>query len=249
MSYKGATYTLTHINIHSPSEHALGGGKYSAEAQLYHTSASGDTIAVAVLLNEVNLPDSNNVLLDELWAAASYTTATLTAGVTVSGSTVINPYTSLLPADTTQYYYWGSETTPACNQDLEWFVYAQPVSISSEDLTFIRQSVAGVAGNILDNNGNNDRQVQDLNDRTVVAVSGEVVPTSMPTLAPVTPTAAPTSKWYKDSTHSQNPSVPRSEIALYTSSLAISIFGFFTAVLAVGLVWIYNFSAAAVAKK
>ena len=48
----------------------------------------------------------------------------------------------LLNADRHLYFYYGSETTPPCNENVLWIVYANPRSISVSQLNFLLLTLA-----------------------------------------------------------------------------------------------------------
>ena len=179
------------ILFHSVSEHTIGGGYFDAEVQLVHKSLiTGKNSLILSIFLQSSAHSSNNVLLDQLWAAAGYSATSIDATVTAN-TVAINPYTSLLPAWSDQFYYIGSRTTPNCDIDVIWFVFEQPVPISSVDLGFIRAS-AQSQNTRLSSLGNNNRPIQPVNGRAVVRVPGRAIPTASPSVAPtVFPTSPP----------------------------------------------------------
>lgn len=52
---------------------------------------------------------------------------------TVEAKTSINA-AQLLPVDSQFYEYRGSLTTPPCSEDVLWFVMAQPIEVSAEQV-------------------------------------------------------------------------------------------------------------------
>ena len=50
VTYGGVNYPLLQMHFHSPSEHTIGNGRYSAEAHMVHQSASGGYIVIGVFL-------------------------------------------------------------------------------------------------------------------------------------------------------------------------------------------------------
>jgi len=47
-----------------------------------------------------------------------------------------------LNADPHMYHYYGSETTPPCREDVLWFVFARPRSLSKYQFKFLKQQLA-----------------------------------------------------------------------------------------------------------
>ena len=226
--YDNVAYTLTHIEFHTPSEHSIGGGRYSAEAQFYHQNSAGDVIASAVFLQTAAymIPGANNDFLNEFWTIANYNVAQIAASVT--NHAYLNPYASFTPARGAQYVYSGSSTTPDCSTAVKWFIYDEPVGVSNWDLNFLRSSAAASHSNVLDVNGNNNRPTQSLNGRSVWAIAGGVVVTPSPSSVPTLhPTLAPTLPWkFNPQEHmSDSPKNTKTHIALILSSIAICLSG------------------------
>jgi len=54
-----------------------------------------------------------------------------------------NPYNGLVPQQPHDFYrYMGSTTTPACVQDVSWFLMSNPVTLSQEQLTSYRTAIS-----------------------------------------------------------------------------------------------------------
>ena len=45
-------------------------------------------------------------------------------------------------ADPHVYHYYGSETQPPCREEILWFIFARPRSISKEQYGFLKQQLA-----------------------------------------------------------------------------------------------------------
>lgn len=177
MSYEGIEWTLAQIHFHSPSEHSIAGGFYSAEAHLVHSAVvNGVTkyVVLGVFLQQsaLDFMPSNNTFLQNLWSQGSSSNVALVKGIVqvgeVDSPTPVNPYDTFLPARRSYYTYPGSFTTPPCTEAVTWIVFDEPVMVSSDDISILRSSFAFYATNGLSANGNNNRYPQpDLNSRTV----------------------------------------------------------------------------------
>ena len=64
---------------------------------------------------------------------------------------------TLLPQDRTTYRYDGSLTTPPCSEGVKWFVLANPVALSAQQIAAFRAVVQ-----------DNNRPTQPLNGRKIV---------------------------------------------------------------------------------
>jgi carbonic anhydrase len=70
----------------------------------------------------------------------------------------------MLPETKATYRYSGSFTTPPCSEDVQRFVYAEPIELSKDQIKVFRKIFHG-----------NNRSIQPLNDRTLrYDVVGEI---------------------------------------------------------------------------
>lgn len=142
----GETYPLVQFHLHEPAEHLVNGVRHDAELHLVHKDAAGRIAVVGVFIDK----GAVDTALDPYFTALPGqpgTTAELTG---------FDP-TSLLPTQHRTYRYAGSLTTPPCTEGVSWFVMAEPVQASEEQLTAFRAVIA-----------QNDRPVQPVGDREVV---------------------------------------------------------------------------------
>lgn len=178
LTYNGTQYYMLQTHFHSPSEHSIGGGYFSAEAHLVHRSASGALLVIGLFLQEAaeSFTPSNNSYLDVFWdAAGPDTIAGITTDVTNFRKS-LNPYASFLPGRQTHYVYNGSLTTPPCYESVQWLVYDQPVMISTDDLYIIRKAIAALPHTLVSAAGNNNRvPSRPLNGRSVKMYLGDGV--------------------------------------------------------------------------
>lgn len=154
-------FDLVQIHFHSPSEHAVGGGYHSAEAHLVHRNAESQQLVVlGIFLETTSSQPSliNNTFLDTLWTASGPLLLSQKDVVIEDAAMPLNPYTSLLPARTTQFQYNGSLTTPPCTQSVQWFVYDEAITISRDDLALLRAASGALRTNVLSEKLNNNRQ-------------------------------------------------------------------------------------------
>ena len=224
VTYNGVNYGLLQMHFHSPSEHTIGNGRFSAEAHMVHQSASGGYLVIGVFLqvdsgdtfSPINNDDKyeyddgvnrNNKFLNTLWTSSKESATpvqTYVAGgsnLNMEGSGIMNPYVDLTPGRKSMYHYIGGLTTPPCvvPGGVSWWVYDQPVTISANDISFLRKIVQA-KGNYLSNKGDNARPVQPLNGRLVSYIPAvPAKPTAGPTATP-TKTKSPTINEGKDDT-------------------------------------------------
>jgi carbonic anhydrase len=141
----GATYTLMQFHFHSPSEHTLSGENMAMEMHLVHTDSAGNIAVIGVMLVE----GAENPAFTPVWDNMP---ADKGKPVTIGGAFV--NVDDLLPKERSYYRYYGSLTTPPCTEGVLWHVLAQPVEISSDQLSAFRAIHRGT-----------NRPVQPMNDR------------------------------------------------------------------------------------
>jgi len=189
VTHGGEDFHLLQMHLHSPSEHTIGGGVFSAEAHMVHKSSSGKYLVVGVLLDATPSSDDSfdNDFFLALWGAGGYTGSNsaalfknLTTGQEVTSEEPLNPYLDLTPGSAAMYHYNGSLTTPPCMvpNGVSWWLFQEPVQISLGDLNKIRGSVKAHAGNILDTHGGDARPTQPLNGRKIYSAEPPLPPTT-----------------------------------------------------------------------
>jgi len=154
------TVTIAQLHLHwgaedsDGSEHAIDGDKFSAECHLVTTYTEDDTTKYAVFARVFKVGDANAIIqsmITDQDSGAALTELDLTA----------------LYPDTIEKVltYAGSLTTPACTETVSWFVVAEPLTISTEQLAALR--VLKLGGGEDDAVTFNWRSLQQLESRTI----------------------------------------------------------------------------------
>ncbi len=143
----GKRYELVQFHWHHPAENELNGKRLPMELHLVHQDADGKLAVVGVLLAE----GKANPVVAELWKYIPKEKDQESApdGVMVDPS-------GMLPVNRAYYTWPGSLTTPPCSEDVTWFLFRAPATVSKAEVS----SFAAVYSN-------NSRPVQPLNGRTV----------------------------------------------------------------------------------
>ena len=148
------TYQLSQFHFHTPSEHTFDGKHLPMEVHFVHQSTDGTLAVVAVLFAEGPANENLSRLIANFPAA--------------KGQSADLPAEKLdlnlqLPAKKAAYTYMGSLTTPPCSENVEWFVFREPLPASREQLSAFATRLKP-----------NNRPVQPLNNRTIetAAVAG-----------------------------------------------------------------------------
>jgi carbonic anhydrase len=149
-------YQLVQFHFHAPSEHTINGVRYDAELHLVHTNAIGETAVIGVLLSSsaAGLP-----IFDTIMAHSP------TSPGEIELSEEVNVF-DLLPFRKAFYRYAGSLTTPACSEDVQWFLMQDPVPITPGALAKLHSVIS-----LFPNYGgypNNNRPIANQNGRSVL---------------------------------------------------------------------------------
>ena len=142
-------FALLQYHFHSPSEHTVQGRHAPVEMHLVHKSADGRLAVVGVLIEE----GAANPAFEPIWANLP-----AQKGVESHLDHVKVDVDDLLPRDRGTWRYDGSLTTPPCSEGVKWFVLTKPITLSAEQIAKLRAVLQA-----------NNRPVQPLNDRVVVA--------------------------------------------------------------------------------
>lgn len=125
------SYPLIQYHFHAPSEHVINGETYPAELHFVHIRPDGKMAVLGVLLKEGAANKSLQTILDNVSKISSEHKAD--TGIT------LNPK-SLLPKSLSKFYtYAGSLTTPPCSEGVNWYVLANPVTVSGSQLAQLEE--------------------------------------------------------------------------------------------------------------
>ncbi len=119
------SYLLKQFHFHTPSEHTIDGRHYPMEVHFVHQSAAGNFAVASALFVEGPANDNLAKLIAHFPKA--------------KGDSLHLPDEKLdlavhLPANAPAYSYVGSFTTPPCTENVEWFVFRDPITASPDQL-------------------------------------------------------------------------------------------------------------------
>jgi carbonic anhydrase len=141
-------YPLIQYHFHSPSEHVIGSETFPAEVHYVHIRGDGKIAVLGVMLKEGAENPAFQTILDN---------TPTTAGTHNANSGIKLDPAALLPKNRKHFYtYAGSLTTPPCSEGVNWYVLAQPVTVSAEQIAQLEKLYE-----------KNNRLPQNLNGRTV----------------------------------------------------------------------------------
>lgn len=142
----GKTYAVAQFHFHVPSEHTIDGVHAPIEMHVVHVADDGALAVVGFLFD---FADEDNPFLARFWgdAPAAGETTTVPGEINVADA---------FDAAGGKYSYSGSLTTPPCSEGVSWFVMADHLTVS-------RDQVA----QYVDLLGMNARPTQPLNERAI----------------------------------------------------------------------------------
>lgn len=143
----GRSFELTQFHLHSPSEHTLDGEYFPIELHFVHKAQDGRLAVIAVFFKEGTTNAAFQAILDDVKANEESTVA---SGLSLNVA-------ELLPTNKSYYHYLGSLTTPPLTENVEWYVMANPVEVSAEQIAAFNEYYEG-----------NNREVQPLGERSVL---------------------------------------------------------------------------------
>lgn len=141
------TYELIQIHFHEPSEHTINGIRYPLEMHLVHIGKN-NTIAVFGIMAQEGESSEPFTELEEYLPINNGETKVIDTDFDL---------TKNLPEDKGYYTYRGSLTTPPCTENVTWFVFKNPITISVDQVKQLQQLMPL----------NNYRDEQPINDRVV----------------------------------------------------------------------------------
>jgi carbonic anhydrase len=143
------SYRLLQFHIHTPSENHVNGKSFPLEIHFVNQGNNGKIAVVGVFVK----PGKANVGIETLLKNLPATQGKPRAVVGVKLDVL-----SLLPKNESYYNFPGSLTTPPCTEGLQWFVMANPIEASSQQIAELKKALPLA---------NNARPVQPLNGRKV----------------------------------------------------------------------------------
>lgn len=140
-------YELKQVHFHEASEHTIDGIRYPLEMHMVHTNRNGKIAVLAVLAKEGQSSEPFTFLEAYLPVEEGQTKP-----VNASFDLNLN-----FPDNKSYYTYNGSLTTPPCTENVKWFIFKTPITVSYDQVKQLQELMPL----------NNYRGVQPINDRTV----------------------------------------------------------------------------------
>lgn len=141
----GRNFQLEEFHFHTGSEHAIDCHYYKMELHLVNKSQVGRIAVIGVLFEIGRENSALQTILDNINKKELVTDA------------IEIDIQQLIPRETTYYHYLGSLTTSGCVENVEWYVFENPIEMSKEQLNIFETRYLC-----------NTRGIQDLNGRTIL---------------------------------------------------------------------------------
>ena len=117
-------YELKQIHFHEPSEHTINGIRYPLEMHLVHISKD-NRIAVLAIMAKEGENSKPFTFLEKYLPINKGETKLIGTDFDLNEN---------LPKNKDYYTYSGSLTTPPCTQNVTWFVYKKPITVSLDQV-------------------------------------------------------------------------------------------------------------------
>lgn len=140
-------YELKQIHFHEASEHTINGVRYPLEMHLVHVNKDNKIAVLSVLAKE-GISNQSFTFLEKYLP--------INEGETKAINSKFNLNLSL-PNSREYYTYIGSLTTPPCTENVTWFVFKEPITISVNQVKQLQKLLPI----------NNYRDEQAINGRTI----------------------------------------------------------------------------------
>jgi len=166
-------YEAYEFEFHAPSEHSLDGQVFPLELQVLHKDPKGKHVLAVSMLFKYGASNEFLAALREavpelpIWSGE---TGAATAAVTSGHPDFFNlehilPMSKIHPGrDLTFYNYAGSLTQPPCTEGIDWWVSAEPMDATKEEIQHVRNAIMAARPT---KKGNN-RNTQPIGDRKVL---------------------------------------------------------------------------------
>lgn len=140
VNFKGESYICDEIHFHWPSDHAINNVKTSLEVHLVHRNRKYKSVAEAAgLVNGITV-------VSTLYKVSKKKENSLLSGISKDLYKIIKPHSEsslskdlkigeIFPLKTPFINYVGSFTTPKCNENVNWIVYAKYRYVSRKEVS------------------------------------------------------------------------------------------------------------------
>jgi carbonic anhydrase len=158
ITFFGEEFELVQFHFHYHSEHEMDGQLSEMEVHLVHRNEEGDLAVVGLFIEQ----GETNQELEPFFEGVK----------NLEGDTaeIEEPFdlNNLIPDHKEGWFYQGSLTTPPATEAVNWFVFQDPIELSSEQIEIFRDYLASIGFDY------NNRPVQPLNGRQLNEVDSQV---------------------------------------------------------------------------
>ena len=123
----GQEFDLAAFHYHDPSENQVDGNAYSMEEHFVNKSASGAVTVLGVFLQLGAYNPALQPILDAVSTDIPQPGGTMTTPVPIN-------FANLLPSSMQGWFFQGSLITKPFSQPINWFVFATPITLDSQQL-------------------------------------------------------------------------------------------------------------------
>ncbi|NNJ87977.1 MAG: carbonic anhydrase family protein [Eudoraea sp.] len=121
-------YDLKQFHFHEPAEHLIEGIRYPLVIHLVHKNSAGEYAVLAIMAKEEKSSEPFDFLESYL---------PIEHGDTILVDLAFDMNLNL-PASRAYFSYTGSLTTPPCTENVKWFIFKEPITVSLEQVEALR---------------------------------------------------------------------------------------------------------------
>lgn len=125
----GKRFNLKQFHFHEPAEHLIEGIRYPMVIHLVHQNTNGNYAVLAVMAREEKSSEPFDFL--ERYLPIKHGDTIL---VDLAFDMNLN-----LPATKAYFSYTGSLTTPPCTENVKWFIFKEPITVSLEQVEALKK--------------------------------------------------------------------------------------------------------------
>ena len=126
---EGVRFDLKQFHFHEPAEHLIEGIRYPMVIHLVHQDGTGNYAVMAVMAREERSSEPFDFL--ERYLPIKHGDTIL---VDLAFDMNLN-----LPATKAYFSYTGSLTTPPCTENVKWFIFKEPITVSLEQVEALKK--------------------------------------------------------------------------------------------------------------
>ncbi len=129
LNHNAKRFDLVQFHFHEPAEHLIEGVRYPLEIHLVHTSKDGDICVLGIMAKEGKNSEPFE-FLEHFLPLDQQETKLINQSFDIR---------TTLPVNQNYFVYKGSLTTPPCTENVTWFIFKDPISVSEVQVELLKK--------------------------------------------------------------------------------------------------------------